>query len=171
MVAAIFYFWYLPKEEKKEKEEIVSDELLQEYEKLETFKEDIGSNVGIENIKQYLSQLSHIKYKADKPELDYISDLLENIRNELKAMTLSIDNNNRLSEFQNLSRAMMTTLTKRYVDEIFIYNKKNPYFPIDFDQPTPINNDDTINNIFLPLLKDKLPNIVVEEEDEKKFEI
>ena len=45
---------------------------------------------------------------------------------------------------------------KRYVDEIFIYNKKNPYFPTDFDQPSPINNDDTINNIFT-FTKDKSP--------------
>ena len=41
MVIAV-YFWYLPKEEKKVKEEIVSDELLEEFEKLKTFEEDIG---------------------------------------------------------------------------------------------------------------------------------
>lgn len=171
MVGALFYFWYLPKEEKKKQEEIATDELLEEYEKLKTFEEDIGSNVGIKNIKQYLSHLSHINFEEDKKELDHISDILENIRNELKSMTLSIENDTRLREFQNLSIALMTTLTKRYVDELFIYNKKNPYFPIDFDQPTPVNNKDTLNNIFLPLLKDKLPSIVVEEGEKKKFEI
>jgi hypothetical protein len=167
MVGALFYFWYLPKEDKKEKVEIATDELLEEYEKLKNFEEDIGSNVGIKNIKQYLSHLSHINFKADKKELEHIADILETIRNELKSITLSIENDTRLREFQNLSKTMMTTLTKRYVDELFIYNKKNPYFPIDFDQPTPVNNKDTINNIFLPLLRDKLPSIVVEEDDKK----
>lgn len=155
LVGSLIYFWYLPKEERKKKEDIATDELIKEYDIIKSFEHDVGSNVSINTIKELLAHLSEMDNDTSKEQIDRTADIIENIRDSLKSMSLSIENNNRLKEFTDISTQLMTTLTKRYVDTIYTYNKKEPYFPIDFDQPTPIHNINSINNIFLPLLKNK----------------
>ena len=161
LVFSIIYFWYIPKEKRKEEEEISSDELMKEYDILKTFEEDIGSDEGIKKIKEYLGHLAIDKYYDGntKPELQNISDILESIRDILYGMELCFDDDQRLKEFRVNSLKLMETLTKNYVDKIYSYNKKNPYDPIYFNEPEPVNNYASLNNIFIPLLKHKPPRI------------
>lgn len=159
LVFSIIYFWYIPKEKRKEKEEIASDELISEYDALKTFENDIGSDKGLNKIKEYLG---HLALESNtKREIDNISDILESIRDILKGMELSFDDENdiRLNEFKTHALKLMETLTKDYVDKIYSYNKNNEVDPIYFNEPEPANNSATLKNIFVPLLKHKPPKI------------
>lgn len=157
LVFSIIYFWYIPKQKRKEKEEIASDELISEYDTLKTFEDDIGSDKGLKQIKEYLG---HLAVESNtKREMNNISDILESIRDTLKSMELSFEDDKRLNEFKINSLKMMETLTKNYIDKIYSYNKNNANNPIYFNEPEPANNSATLKHIFIPLLKHKPPKI------------
>ena len=95
----------------------------------------------------------------NKREIENISDILESIRDILSGMELTFDDNERLNEFKIVSLKFMETLTKNYVDKIYIHNRENRHDQIYFNEPEPANNSATLKNIFVPLLKHKTPRI------------